>query len=153
MMRTLLAVVLCLGLYAADDDWAKVKQTKSGIELRVFKKGSAQPILAKMDEATDERLIIVVKNEQTAIDREQIDRIEYRPPGGKSVTRETKSTMDPPAGSGAPQRGPSRGTNVPGQSSSSSIMVGDKPGFELLYRRPAGSPNTNRRLGESSGNK
>ena len=63
-MRKLLAA-LCFGviLHAADDPWAKVKAIKGGTELRVYKKGSSQPLLVKMGDATDESLIIVIKNE------------------------------------------------------------------------------------------
>ena len=50
MLKTVF--VLCCGMslaMAADDPWAKVKAIKSGSELRVYKKGAAQPLVVKMD--------------------------------------------------------------------------------------------------------
>ena len=59
-MRTLL---LCLALplltWGADDDaWAKLRDVKSGAEIRVYKIGAAQPLAVKMGELTDENLVI-----------------------------------------------------------------------------------------------
>src|SRR5947208_6775757 len=96
-MRKIVLFFACTLLaFAADDPWAKVKEIKSGTELRVYKKGSAQPLLVKMDEATDERLVFVDKKEQTSIAREEIDRIDARPSGKRPVTKETKSTVNEP---------------------------------------------------------
>jgi hypothetical protein len=139
-MRILLLAVMCLCAFGADEAWDKVKQVKSGTELRVYKKGSSQPLLVKMDEATDDQLMVATKSEQVAIDREQIDRIDYRPQGGSRVTRENKVSPADPPGYGTPQRGPSRGATTPNQNVSSGIVVGGKPDFELLYRRPTGAP-------------
>jgi len=50
---------------AVEKSWDKLKELKSGTELRIYKKGV--PILAVMDEATDDRLLVVVKNEQVVI--------------------------------------------------------------------------------------
>src|SRR6059036_1212273 len=78
---------------AAEDGWAKVRRLKSGTELRIYKKGATQPLVGKMDEATDENLIAVVKNEQIAIPKNQIDRIDSRPlQTGSRVTKESKTT-------------------------------------------------------------
>ena len=91
MLKTVL--VLCCGAWlamAADDAWAKVKAIKSGAELRVYKKGSAQPLLVKMDEATDERLVFVDKKEQTSIAKEDIDRVDARPSSKRPVTKHTE---------------------------------------------------------------
>jgi hypothetical protein len=131
MSKTLLLLTFsALLAFAADDPWAKVKAIKSGAELRVFKKGAAQPLLVKMDEATGERLLIVNKNEQTSIAKEDIDRIDARPTGKRPVTKETKettggSTTDPRSG-------------IPGSTASSSTgySIGGKPEFETVYRRP-----------------
>src|ERR1017187_4798797 len=89
-----LALLFCAALvaFAADDPWAKVKELKTGAELRVYKKGAAQPLLVKMDELTDDNLVVIDKNKQTAIARDQIDRVDYRPSGKSRVTKETKVT-------------------------------------------------------------
>ena len=87
MFRILLLLLAAASAMAADDPWVKVRDLKSGAELRVYKKGSPQPVLAKMDQLTDENLIVVVKTEQVAIAREQIDRIDYRPAKSRITCR------------------------------------------------------------------
>ena len=119
MLKTVL--LLCCGItlaMAADDPWAKVKQIKTGAELRVYKKGATQPLLVKMDEATDERLVFVNKNEQTSIAKEDIDRIDARPSSKRPVTKHTdektnETTIDPRSG-------------IPGPSSSSGGWIFDR---------------------------
>jgi len=138
-MRKLFLALCCAAalLHAAGDPWAKVKAIKSGTELRVYKKGSTQPLLVKMDEATDDHLVFVNKNEQVSLDKEEIDRIDARPTSKRPMTKETKETMsdtnaDPRSAIPGPQ------PNRPGTTSSSSTSVtfGSKPDFETIYRRP-----------------
>jgi hypothetical protein len=128
-MRGLLLLLLAgLAAFGAGDDWAKVKALKTGAELRVYKKGSTQPIAAQMDELTDDSLIVIVKKTQTAIPKDQIDRIDARPSNGSKVKKET-TTKD---------------TVEPDGSATSSVSTGysfdGKPGFETVYRRPAPAP-------------
>ena len=133
----LCAAILAFG---ADDPWAKVKEIKSGVELRVYKKGAAQPLLVKMDEATDDNLVIVNKNEQVAIPKDQIDRIDFRPSKSR-VTKETKSTVaDPGTDPRSAIPGPDRGHPGPASSTSTSVSIGSKPDFETIYRRPTSAP-------------
>lgn len=123
-------------VFAADDPWAKVRDLKTGAELRVYKRGSAQPVLAKMDQLTDENLIVVVKAEQVAIARDQIDRVEYRPVKPR-VTSETKTkTIDPDTTPGPP----GHGSATPGTSTSTTYGLGSRPDFEVIYRRPTPPP-------------
>ena len=62
-MRGLLLLLLTgLVAFGAGDDWAKVKALKTGSELRVYKKGSTQPITAQMDELTDDNLVVIVSS-------------------------------------------------------------------------------------------
>jgi hypothetical protein len=126
-----LAFFLCAALlaFAADDPWAKVKELKTGAELRVFKKGAAQPLLVQMDELTDDNLVVIAKNQQTAIPRDQIERVDCRPSGKSRVTTETTSKSD--GGVGATR---------PSSSTSSNLVIGSKPDFETIYRRPTGAP-------------
>ena len=140
MVKILLFALLSMAAYGADNPWNKVKELKTGAELRIFKTGAKQPILAMMDEATDERLIIVVKKEQMAIDKDQIDRIDYRPPksGGPRVTKETRTTLDPPGQVAGPAPRGSGGGGGPSTSTSSSLNLGSKPDFETIYRRTPG---------------
>ncbi len=146
MLSRLLFVLPWFAL-AADDPWTKVREVKSGTELRIYKKGYKAPIAAKMDEATEDKLMIVIGESQVAIPKEEVDRIEQRPlPKGSRVTRETKTTkgvFDSDADSpGQPMKGgqpmklgqtkpPASATS----SSSSSVSIGGKAPFEPLYRR------------------
>lgn len=123
----LLAAVVVFG---AEDEWAKVKALKTGAEIRVLKKGSMQPVLGLMDELTDENLVILVKKTQTAIPKDQIDRIDARPMGGSRVTKETKAKETYADAKNA----------APGTESSTSVTVGSKPDFETVYRRAIGAP-------------
>ncbi len=141
MLRILPFLLAALTMLGADDAWDKVRELKSGTELRIYKKGGKPPLLATMDEATDDRLSLVVKNEQISIAKEDIDRIDYRAKQiGTRLTKETKttstdSTQQTPVGP-VPQGtrgGPSTTTN-------SSIGIGSKPDFETIYRRRAMAP-------------
>ena len=136
-MRGLLLLILAgVVAFGAEDEWAKVKGLKTGAEIRVFKKGSTQPVLAQMDELTGEDLIVIVKKTQTAIPKDQIDRIDARPTGGSRVTKETttKETY------GDSISGAQSTPDVPVTSTSTSVSVGGKPDFETVYRRLVGAP-------------
>lgn len=136
MMRRL--IVFCMAasaaLLAADDQWAKVRELKSGTEIRVVKRGVAQPVLAQMGELTDENLVIIIKNEQTAIARDQIDRIDARPRGSR-VKNESRVTTEQAVDKPSASR-PAPGVSTT-QSVSSGLSIGSKPEFETVYRRTA----------------
>ena len=143
MRKLLFSLGIALALFADGDPWAKVKELKTGTELRVYKKGSAQPLLVKMDELTDENLVVINRNEQTAIARDLIDRIDYRPTGKSRVTTESKTTTTDSTGDPKaviPSPNPHGGS---GQSTSSGggLSIGSKPDFETAYRRPTGAPS------------
>jgi len=123
---------------AADDSWTKVRDLKSGTDLRIFKKGGLHPILAKMEEANPDALVIVVKNEELAIPRDLIDRIDYRPLKTGRVTKETREAFEP-ADARTAAESPN---NIPGQSvsASTSYVFGSQPDFQTLYRRPPPEP-------------
>lgn len=125
-------------LFAADNPWTKVQELKSGSELRIFKKGAAQPVMATFDEANDERMVVVVKNKQMAVAKEDIDQVDARPPAKKTPRKltvdHTVKTTEPDL---APH--PNAGVPVPGTSYGSSLSTGggSKPPFETVYRRTA----------------
>jgi len=140
MLKLLLTLLITLLAWSAADDWANVRTIRSGTEIRVYKKGSTQPVVAKMDEASDENLLVVVKNEQVAIPREQIERIDARPTGSNArTTKETRTTVDPPNGKAAAPPSQVKGPDGPSTSTSTSVSVGSKPDFETVYRRRAGA--------------
>jgi hypothetical protein len=136
-----LLVILFAGaalIQAAGDPWAKVKAIRSGTEIRVYKKGSTQPMVVKMDEATEERLLFVNKNQQASIAKEDIDRLDARPSGKRVVTKETNTTQsDSNADPRSAIPGPTPNRPGPTGSSSTNYSFGGKPDFETVYRRPA----------------
>lgn len=142
MNRLAIAFLSAVALFAADDAWTKVKALKSGTEIRVFKHGTLKPIEGKLDEARESALVLVVKNEQVAVPKDSIDRMDYRPlkSAGRISTENKTNTEEP---DGRPPVGMARGANVPNTSYSSSVSFGPKPEFETIYRRPpAAAPHT-----------
>jgi hypothetical protein len=137
MTRLLFVLLAAATAFAADDLWARVKELKSGTEVRIYKKGTAQPILAKSDEVTEDNLIVVVRNEQIAIAKDLVDRIDARPNKAGRVTTETRSRQTDPDPVPAP---PGHGSAVPGTSTSTSVGIGSKGDFEPIYKRPAAPP-------------
>jgi len=138
-MRAIALVILAaVTAFAADDAWTKVRDLKSGTELRIFKKGGMHPIIATMEEAHPDSLIIVVKNAEMAIPRELIDRIDYRPAKTSRVTRETSEKTVPPdaaAATESPNGAPSEST-----STTTSYVFGAQPDYQTIYRRPPPEP-------------
>ena len=133
MSRIIFFLLAATAVFAAEDSWNKVKDLKSGTELRIYKRGVKQPVMAKFDELNDENLVVATKSEQVAIAKADIDRIDYRPmkSGNKPVVEnKTTTSVEPPTTSAtAPHN-----AQVPSTSSSSSLSFG-KPEFEVLYRR------------------
>jgi hypothetical protein len=135
MLRNVSFFFAALAIFAAGDSWDKVRELKSGAELRIYKKGARQPVLAKLDKATEENLVIVLKDEQTAIEKDDIDRIDARPPqSGSRIVKETKTTTTSPEHTVAPHER-ARNSPSPGTSTSSSLTIGSRPDFETVYRR------------------
>ncbi|MCX6591306.1 MAG: hypothetical protein NTZ56_07255 [Acidobacteria bacterium] len=140
----LAALALTVASVAAENPadkltWEKLKAVKTGAEIRVVKSTGGAPVIAKLGDVTDESLIVVLKNEQVAIPREQIERVDARPTGGSRVTKETRTTngleAPPPPKPPTPYDRPSANTG----SSSSSLTFGGKADFEPVYRRPVAS--------------
>ena len=137
MLHRFLFLAFASVSFAADDAWVKLKALASGTELRIVKTGARAPILAKLDEATDESLIIATKTEQLSISKEQLEKIEYRPKQTASrVVRETTTGNTPLNKDAArPSPGPTR-TPGPSGSSSSNVTIGGKPDFQVIWTRP-----------------
>ena len=139
----LLLCALALVAAGADDPWTKVKELKSGSEMKIWKRGAAQPVDAVFDELTEEKLIAVIKNEQMAIPKTEIDRIDAREKTtGKSkptVESKTERGVTQPERPAAPPRSMKESqAGAPTMSSSSTVTWGSgKPGFETVYRRTA----------------
>jgi hypothetical protein len=142
-MRRCLFLLLAAAAAAmgADDPWLAVTKIKTDTEIRVLKKGVTQPVLGKFYEANDEHLVLVVKNDQIAIAKDQIDRVDARPAGGR-VTVESRTTTDDPQAAKPPDTNgmdghPGAGS---GTTTKSGVSVGGRPDFETVYRRSMGAP-------------
>jgi len=138
-----LAFFLCSALlvFGAEDPWAKLKGLKTGTELRVYKKGAALPVVVKMDELTDDNLVVIDKKEQTAIPRDQIERVDARPSGKTRMATESSTKVND--GVGDPRSvipAPNQGSPGQSTSTSSNVSFGGKPDFETVYRRATGGP-------------
>ncbi len=141
VMRTALVFLIAAAAFGADDPWAKVKELKTGAEIRIYKRGSTQPLTGTFDELRDDDMVVVIKHEQTAIPKGQIDRLDARPQKPASrFQKETKTKTEMPnARSVIPE--PRQGPATPTTTSSTSVTIGSsKPDFETVYRRPAGTP-------------
>ncbi len=140
MLKFTAFLLTALAVFAADDPWTKVRAVKSGTELRILKKSSKQAVLAKMDELTESSLIVILKNEQVAISRDEIERIDARPaPAAGRVTKETKTSREVSATRDAASPKPNR-DGGPSSTSSSSVAFGSKAEFETIYTRLAPAP-------------
>lgn len=140
MLKFLALLLTALAVSAADDPWTKVRAVKSGTELRILKRDSRQPVLAKMDELTENSLLVIVKNEQVAIPKDDIERIDARPAqSGGRMTKQTKTSNAETAPRDAASPKPNRDRG-PSSSSSSSVAFGSKPDFETVYSRLAPAP-------------
>lgn len=136
MSKALLVSLAAFTAFAADNSWDKVRDLKTGTELRIYKKGAHQPVAGTMDEANKERLIAVVKNEQVAIQKDEIDRIDYRPPATKRrVTKETRTTQSDSTQTTPVGPVPEGTRGGPTTSTNTSFGSGSKPDFETIYRR------------------
>ena len=140
------AILLCAAaalVFGADDPWAKVKELKTGSELRVYKRGATQPLSVKVDELTDDNLVVINKNEQVAIPRDQIERVDARPTGRVRTTTDTataekNAATDPRSNIPGPNSPPGA-MHAPSTTASSGVSWTSQP-FETVYHRTAGSP-------------
>jgi hypothetical protein len=126
-------------IFAAEDAWDKVSKLKSGAEVRIFKRGTPQPLLGKLDEVTDDNVVVVLKDEQVAVPKDQIERIDYRSPhtGGK-IVKDTKTTVSGPDAKAASR--PQEGPGTQSTSTSTNLSIRSKPDFETIYRRTPTAP-------------
>jgi hypothetical protein len=136
MGRSLYFLLAAATLFAVENPWAKVQELKSGTEVRIVRRGSAQAIEAKLDEVREDAVVVVVKNEQKAVPKEEIDRLDYRPKGRAATPEVNSKRTDPDP---TPPVGMNHGPNVPGQSYGGGLTF-SKPGYETIYRRQTGAP-------------
>jgi hypothetical protein len=140
MTRLALIFLAALTLFAADNPWTKVQQLSDRSELRIYQKGRKNPLDATLADATEDHLVVVAKNKQLTIAKDDIDRIDARPAADKkkpTVTK-TQTSSDPDY---TPQGHPDTGPALPGTSSSGGVSFGGNKGdFKTVYTRPPAAP-------------
>ena len=93
----------------------------------------------EIDEVRDDDIVVVVRNEQIAIPKDQIDRLDVRPSGSRRRNVETK-TGSPDNPNAKPPAGMAQGAPAPSGSYSTPTSIGGKADYETVYRRgPAAS--------------
>ena len=138
MLRGMVCLIPVLTLFAADtaDPWKKVRDVKTGTELRIFRSGAPKSIMAQFAELTDDNMVVIIKDEEVAIPRDKILRIDSRPQKGY-VSTQTKVSGANESYSRSQPNPPGRG---PSSSTSTGIAIGEKADFETIYRRPPPPP-------------
>lgn len=138
MSRIALILLAALTLFAADDPWAKVQAIPNRSELHVYQKGARNPLTATFADASETGIVVVVKNKQMTIAKEDIDRIDARPVAGKTkpAVTTTEKSKEPDY---TPQNHPNTGPALPSTETSGGVSFGsgDKGDFKTVYTRPA----------------
>ena len=138
MSRIALILLSAVALFAADSPWAKVTALPNRSELRIYQKGARDAITATLADATEERIVVVVKNKQMTVAKEDIERIDARlvEPKRKPEATTTQTTTDPDL---APRLG--AGPPMSTTSTSSGMSFGgNKPDFKTIYVKPPAAP-------------
>jgi len=91
MWRIVCGLWLCCALVWGADEWQKVKDLKTGSDLRIYKKGAVKRIEAKSGSVTESSVVVVMKNEEVAIQKADIVRVDFRPPATKPTKSETRT--------------------------------------------------------------
>lgn len=132
MIRLALIALTVAALFGADNPWLKVQQLPNRSELRIYKKGEKSPVNVILADVSEDKLVVVEKNKQYTIQKDEIDRLDARPvtPSKKTEATTTEKQNDPDY-----TQPPNRGPALPTTSSSSSLSFGNKPDFKTLYTR------------------
>jgi hypothetical protein len=136
MARIAVVLLAALTLLAADNPWTKVRQLPDRSDLRIYQKGQKNPLNAILADATEDRIVVVAKNRQLTIAKDDIDRIDARPAPekGKPAVTKTQTSSDPDY---TPQGHPDTGPALPTTSTSGGLSFGgDKGDFKTVYIRP-----------------
>jgi len=134
MTRIALLLLAALTLFGADNSWLKVQQLPNRSELRIYRKGEKSPLNAVLADTSGDAIVVVAKDKQLTVHKDEIDRLDARPPAKPSKPRVTTTSKqsDPDY---TPQPGPGH-TALPSTSSSSNLSFGgDKGEFKTVYSR------------------
>jgi hypothetical protein len=134
MTRIVLLLLSAVTLFGADNPWLKVQQLPNRSELKIYLKGDKSPMNAILADTSNDAIVVVTKDKQLTVHKEEIDRLDARPPAkaSKAHVTTTSKQIDPDY---TPQPGPGH-TALPTTSSSSSLSFGSNKGeFKTVYRR------------------
>lgn len=135
MLKTLLLLAIAAAAPGGDDPWAKVRELPGGSEIRIYKAGVKRPVEAKFHAVGEDVLVVVVKNAEIAVAKEQIERVDARAARtGSRTAMETRRNVGTKEEAAV---GRSKDSTLPPRSTSSGVTIHSKPGFETVYRRPA----------------
>ena len=132
MKRIVLLLLTAMAALAAEDPWVQVRELKSGTELRIYRVNTKEPFLAKLDQASDESLIVITKNGQVSIPKEDIQRLDCRRVPPHRRVKETRADRKI-----APKGAETTSNTIPGATTSvkTRLDIPSKPGFEKIYAR------------------
>jgi hypothetical protein len=113
------------------DPWAAVRELKPGGDVRIYQTGEKKPVAAKFDSASEDALVILLKNGQVSIPKSRIERIEYRAPQPGRVSMETRRVVGTKEEA---VQGRTKNSEAPPDSTSGGLKIVSRP-FETVYRR------------------
>jgi hypothetical protein len=134
MTRIVLLLLGALTLFGADSPWLKVQKLPNRSELRIYRKGDKSPMNAILADTSDDAIVVVAKDKQLTVHKDEIDRLDARPPAkpSKHEVTTTEKRTDPDY---TPQPGPGH-TALPSTSTSSGLSFGGNKGeFKTVYTR------------------
>jgi hypothetical protein len=132
MKPIVLLLLTAMASFAADDSWAKVRELKRGVELRVYTANTKEPIRATFDQASDESLIVITKDGQLSILKDDIERVDRRREPPRPIVKETQVDRKIAA------KGAEVTSNtIPGATTSvkTRVDIPSKSAFETIYDR------------------
>ena len=112
------------------NDWAQVRKLLGGVELRVTESGK-KPRKFVLGEARAEMLVVIDGNKQSAILRENVDRVELVLPNGRKRLQPTltNNPQPTPTTQGSPHRVMKAGTQIQSQEGNTVLVyLREKPG-------------------------
>ena len=139
MVRTLLFLFAAVAAASGDEDpWMKVRKVESGSEVRIYKTGKKKPVEGKFERASGESVVVLLKDAQVSIPKEQVERVDWRPVrSGSGVAMETARNVGSKEDS---ITGRSKNSKLPPQSTATGIKIRPWVGYETIYRRAEAPP-------------
>ena len=129
-------LLLVAAACAAEDSWDKVRQLASGSELRIYQTGSRKPVTARLYRVSGDSLVVIVKNFETAIPKDTVERLDWRPADSAArVDAEARRVVGTRESAVTGRSGES---NVPARSTLGGIRIRPPREFQTVYRRTGG---------------